>query len=209
MTSYDWLKEDPPRSSQKLVLLSMVEPRNSNKARNRESFIAANFIKYFLDENKQVKEYIKKKGTGSATDLMKEKLCYDYENIRKLYYSFTYVNGKKLEEEFTEKYNKNDEVMVTGIKVRGVYAAKGPELDSDIKTFRSLEPNIDIYTAPVGKWVPYIPSGQRGVTEEFANDKLTEIFKDNQKEIDATKKEFDERCKIHKKEQKEQKYPQE
>lgn len=190
----DYLKEDPIIPGQMYALISMMEPRNSSLVSNRESFFATMFLEWFLQENENTKEYIRKNGTKALTPLMKEKLDISYKNIQNLYYEFVKNHSQKLYDKFNKEINKNNEPVVTGLKVRGTYPST-EFMEDAIETFHLNEPAVDIYTIPVGKWVPYLPGGQTGITEEYAEKKLNSLMNQQNIQLQERKLKFDERLK--------------
>ena len=192
----DYLKEDPEVPGQKYALISMMEPKNSNLLRNRESYFCSKFLEWFLTENENVRQYREKHGEKKLTNLMKEKLNYSYENVCKLYYEYVKNHMTNLESEFQMKHNTKNEPVVTGLKVRAVF----PDFDGmkpDIEKFHLHEPAVDIYTVPVGKWVPYLPGGQNGITAEYTENRLNALMNHKHIEMEKRKLDFDDRMKVN------------
>ena len=174
-----YLKQDTPIPGQKFALISFVEPKNAKLLMNRESFFASHFIRYFLEQRQIVDEYIhaheEEKKEIQLDEISKEKLDLRYENIQKLYYEYVQYHGKQLDNDFNQLYNEKDEIIITGFKIRGVY----PNMDvlqQNVDNFHQYEPYVNIYTAPVGVWIPYCPSSDLHVEEKYAEDKLNEIM---------------------------------
>ena len=207
----DYLKHDEAIPGQKYALISMVEPKHSKLLMNRESFIAANFIKYFIEEHVRVKQYEynnkfrnkkwaklsnnDEKSTKNNEDLdtfMKEKLNLSFENIRKLYYEYQQYHGTKLDQQFNEKYNPDDEIVITGFKIRGVYPNE-TIARAEVDKFHLFEPAVDIYVAPVGKWIPYCSNTDQGIVKTYGEEKLNNIMAQKDIELQIKKAKFDDR----------------
>ena len=188
----DWLKEDPVIDSQKIALVSMMEPKNHLLVRNRESFFATHFITWFLQEHNNTKEFMKKFPDQPLSDLMKEKLDFSYQNIQKQYYSYIENDENGLSDIFNRENNKNNEPIITGFKIRGTYETL-EQAKYDARKFHDLEPAVDIYTVPVGKWMPYIPENSAGVTAEYTEKKLQSLMEQKNIEMDIRKADFDDR----------------
>lgn len=186
----DYLKDDEVKFGQKYALISMVHPRNHELLKNREAFFAANFLQKYVQEHDKARDFEEKNGQDEMTDLQKEYLDLSYENIQNLYYDFQKYNSKELEKVFNEKYNDKNEIVVTGFKIRGVYP-DNESLQADIQRFHAFEPSVDIYTAPVGKWVPYCPVSVDGVDVKYAEEKLNSILGQQHKEMQQRKQEFE------------------
>ena len=173
------LKRDNPIPGQKFALISMVEPTNSKLVMNRESFFASHFIKWFLEERQTLDQYIdeaeQKQIDLELDDITKQKLDLSYENIQKLYYDYVGIHGKELDQQFNALHNEHDELVVTGLKIRGVYPAMD-DLQENVNNFHQHEPFVDIYCAPVGQWIPYCPAMNSSLTEQYQHDKLNQIM---------------------------------
>ncbi len=186
----DYLKEDPAIPSQRFALVSMVEPTNKKLVSARESFFAAHFLKHFIEEHDKALKW--KLDENELTDLMKEKLDISLENVKRLYYEHQKFNMDKIDNEFNLEQNKNDEPLISGFKIRKVYSNE-MLMKSEISTFQKHEPAIDIYVAPIGKWIPYCPRSQTNITHEYANDKLNDVVSMQYKRMEDDTIEFDKR----------------
>lgn len=172
----DYLKEDGVINGQKFALVSMIEPKNSDLVMNKHSYFLSKFLRRFLCDYKELMDYISKNGLDNLTGMMKEKVDFSFENIQNLYYEYVKLNNDTLEKQFNEKFNPNDEIVLTGFKVRGTYPNK-LVLKNECKKFLANEPYVDIYTVPIGKWIPYLPKSNASITEEYAEKKLNNIMK--------------------------------
>lgn len=201
----DYLKEDPIINSQKFALVSMLEPKNKDLLMNRQAFFSSHFLIKFMEQHQLAVEYKKKHGKKKLTQYMKEYLDLSYENIRDRYYDFIQLHHDELDTKFNTKYNENDEIVLTGFKIRGTYPNK-LVLDQEIKKFHLIEPHVDIYSCPVGRWIPYCPKSNEKITEEYAENKLNNLMKN--RVVDAAVKEdtFQDRHLKAIQEEKEEKY---
>lgn len=171
----DYLKEDPTIPGQEVALISFVEPQEKRLLKNRESFFATRFLKGFIEEYKQALEYQFKNPDAEVTEEIKEKLDISYENIKTQYYNYQKFNLTKLDEEFDKKQNENKVPTVTGFKVRGVYPNQ-LVTSTKAKELQALEPAINVYCIPVGKWIPYCPLNEQEVNAEYKESQLNELL---------------------------------
>lgn len=175
----DWLKEDPVIVGQEVALISFVEPQEKRLLKNRESFFATRFLKGFIEEFKIAHEYTLKNPDSELTDEIKEKLDISYENIKSRYYDYQKFNLKQLDEEFDKNHNTNKVPTVTGFKVRGVFPSQ-LVTQSKARELQTLEPAINVYCVPVGKWIPYCPLNDQEIEAEYQEEKLNELLKNKE-----------------------------
>jgi hypothetical protein len=188
------LKTDPCIPGQKFALISMIEPKNKKLLKNKESFYATHFLHFFLQENNNVCEYEAKNGTEALTDMMKEKKNLDYDNIQMMYYEYLQSHSNHLDNEFNKLHNPKNEMVISGFKIRGVYPEQNETLQQDIEKFHNYEPYVDIYTAPIGQWVPYCPADTTDIISvQYAHEKLTAMLDNKKKNMKMQKKAFNER----------------
>ena len=174
----DFLKQDPLIPGQQIALVSMLEPRNEKLMRKRETWLATNFIKWFLTEHQQaVLHQLKQKKKKITNEFIQEKLDFSFENIQKLYKEYITLNLTQLDDRFKRLHNQKDEVTVSGIKVRGVFPDDDTLIKRQVQKFHEYEDYVDIYTVPVGKWVPYCPQTDKGIKTDYLHDKLNDILK--------------------------------
>jgi len=165
----DYLKEDPYIPGQEYALISMVEPKNSKLLMNRESFFMTHFIKEYIGDN-----------------------SVDYEDMKQKYYDYIALNQSRLDKRFNDEHNKSGEITISGLKIRGVYPCIPKE--KDIKKLHEHEPAVDIYVAPIGKWIPYCPINSDEILDvKYAHDKLNNVMKQCNKESSIEKQLFDKR----------------
>ena len=184
----DYLKEDPIISGQEVALISFVEPKQQRLLQNKESFIATRFLKGFIEEYKQAIEYKTLNPDVELSEEVQKKLDISYENIRDKYYEYQKYNLTQLENEFNKEHNKNKVPTVTGFKVRGVYPNQ-LVTSGKVKELQQLEPAINVYCAPVGKWIPYIPLNDQEIKSEYQTEQLNELL--GKKEDEHIKKELE------------------
>lgn len=188
----DYLKEDPVIPGQEVALISFVEPQEKRLLKNRESFFATRFLKGFIEEYKIAVENTTKNPDMEITPEIQEKLDISYENIKSRYYDFLKFNLTELDEEFDKNHNENKVPTVTGFKVRGTYpnqlVTKGKA-----RELQALEPAINVYCVPVGKWIPYCPLNEQQVEAEYQEEQLNEILKKKEDEHVKQELEFNQR----------------
>ena len=174
----DFLKQDPVIPGQQIALVSMLEPRNEKLMRRRESWLATNFISWFIGEHQQAVIFeAQKKNKKITNEFIKEKLDLSYDNISKLYKEYIQLNYNQLDDRFNRLHNQKDEVTVSGMKIRGVFPDNDDLIKKQVKKFHEYEDYVDIYTVPVGKWVPYCPETDKGIKTDYLHDKLNNILK--------------------------------
>ena len=188
----DYLKEDPLIAGQEVALISFVEPKNARLLQNKESFIATNFIKHFLESYKKTEKYQEENPKMELTDELKETLDTSYKNIQKQYYEYQKFNLSTLENEFNNKHNKNKEPTVTGFKVRGVYPSQ-LVTKSKADELHHFEPAINVFCIPVGKWIPYCPLNDQEIESEYQMEALNDIVKGKDDEMAKRDLEYEER----------------
>jgi len=129
-------------------------------------------------------------GEEKLTDLMKERLDISYESVKQQYYTFQEVMMTELDTEFEQNFNKKAEPTVTGFKIRGVYPS-AEVAQEYAKQFHAYEPAVNIYTTPVGQWVPYCPMSDAQITAEYAQEQLTALMKSKADEVAKRQVEFE------------------
>ena len=116
------------------------------------------------------------------------------KNIQNLYYEFCSFNQDKLVQEFNEDSNPKENLVVTGMKIRGTYPDE-ETMRAALKELHSLEPYVDIYCADVGQWVPWCPGETEGLKVEYTHEKLNKIMQQCYKDSQDSKAIFEERFK--------------
>lgn len=172
----DYLKEDPLIAGQKFALVSMVEP-DKNKVLDLEMFYIARFMQHTMTEYAIAREYMKKNPEKKIEPEFASRTNLSFKNVRTMYSQYLSQNANKLQAEYNDKYNEDDLTVITGIKIRGVFSAQ-KQMKKKITELHALEPAVDIWVAPIGRWVPYCSKGYDGITEEYAENKLNNIMKE-------------------------------
>jgi hypothetical protein len=188
----DYLKEDPIINGQEVALISFVEPKNSRLLKNKESFIASNFLTHFLNNFNKTVQYQLEHPENKLTPELEKTLDMSYENIQQEYYSYQEHNLSTLETEFDSKYNKNKEPTVTGFKVRGVYPNQ-LVTGRKAKELQAYEPAINVFCIPVGKWIPYCPLNDQEIESEYQTEQLNDLMKSKDEEMEKKNLDFAER----------------
>lgn len=65
---------------------------------------------------------------------------------------------------------------VRGLKVRGVYATE-EEARNRCRELNKIDPDFNIYVAPVGTWVPWSDDPEKAEDTEYANEELNNLMK--------------------------------
>lgn len=184
----DYLKEDPSIAGQEVALISFVEPQEKRLLKNRESFFATRFLKGFIEEFKQAHEFSLQNPDAELTDEIKEKLDISYDNIKSRYYDFQKFNLNQMDADFNKEYNQNKVPTVTGFKVRGVFPSQ-LVTSAKAKELQALEPAINVFCIPVGKWIPYCPLNDQEIESEYQLNELNELL--GKKEDEHLKRELE------------------
>ena len=197
----DLCDEDPPISGQKFVCVSFISPENILK--KREHFLFDEFVKQW-DLTKSMSKFfdflnflsykynLKIEDTSKdLNDFIKE----EEENLRKSsieddYKNFVDKNEEKLNAEFQK--NHSFQTSIRGLKVRGVFPTQ-EEAELKCKKLREMDPNFDIFVAPVGMWLPWHPDPYKTGEVNFMEEQLNELHHQKLKNEERAKKEFDKR----------------
>lgn len=197
----DLCDEDPPISGQKFVCVSFISPENILK--KREHFLFEEFVKQW-DLTKSMSKFfdflnflsykynLKIEDTSKdLNDFIKE----EEENLRKSsieddYKNFLDKNEEKLNAEFQK--NHSFQTSIRGLKIRGVFSTQ-EEAELKCKKLREMDPNFDIFVAPVGMWLPWHPDPYKTGEVNFMEEQLNELHHQKLKNEERAKKEFDKR----------------
>lgn len=188
----DYLKEDPPINGQEVVLISFVEPTEKRLLENKQSFMATRFLKGFIEEFKQAYEYKLEHVEEKLSEEIEMKLDISYDNIKTKYYDFLKYNLSQLETDFDKEYNEYKTPLVTGFKVRGVFPNQ-LVTKNKVDELHKLEPAINVFCAPVGKWIPYCPLNDREIESEYQTNELNELLKNKENEHIKNELEYEHR----------------
>jgi len=105
-----------------------------------------------------------------------------YDKLKDKYDDFMYANRQKLEDDF---YAKNDfHTTVRGLKIRGVYGSS-EEAEKRSRSLRKQDPIHNIYSAEVGKWLPWDPEPSQVKEQDYAEEELNMLMKEYKKNEEA------------------------
>ena len=152
----------------------------------REKFMSHEFLQSFCLEYGKIQKHVSE--GKEATDEMLRYVNHTRENVADLYEEFKIGHYVDLDKKFNKKHNKDDKLIVQGLKVRGVYKREKDARARAQYLRKSVERAFDIFVAPVGKWVPFNPISLGDVKVEYMNDKLNKLVKskldeDEQREV--------------------------
>jgi len=170
----DYLTVDEEIYGQNFCCLSFIEQKNMELLAKKESYIATNFLKNYLDDYKVALEH------------NKEMKPVKYDDIKKIYEDYRIVNFGKLSNSF-EKLPSNDEVTIRGVKVRGTFRTlKQARTHAD--KLQKIDPIHHIFVGQVGYWLAFDPINVDDIDAKYQNEKLNEIVgeKVKQKETDMS-----------------------
>lgn len=202
LSKSDMLETDKPISNQNWVCLSFVSPEYEIK--NRELWEFQQFVKnYNFNKSMQkMGEFLNflsykysLKGDDLQTDFKefidseKDSLNFSVED--------DFKNFKdQFESQMMDEYNKkhNFQTSVRGVKVRGVFSTQ-EEASMRAKLLREVDPNHDIYCAPVGAWLPFHPEAYKTGNVEYLEEELNNLMHKKQENEANAKVEFERRLK--------------
>ena len=197
----DLCDEDPPIAGQKFACISFISPENILK--KREHFLFDEFVKqwdftksmskffdflHFLsfkysinmdDLSKDYNDFIKEEEGNLRTKSIED----DFKN-------FLDKNEDKLNEEFQKQHSF--QTSVRGLKIRGSFPTQ-EEAELKCKKLREMDPNFDIFVAPVGLWLPWHPDPYKTGEINFMEEQLNELHHQKLKNEEKAKQEFDKR----------------
>ncbi|MBI96612.1 hypothetical protein CL656_05650 [bacterium] len=201
----DLLKVDKPIAGQNFYCVSFVSPEYHIK--NRERFEFQQFLKNYefdktMEKMNQFINFISYKYNLNNDTLQSdfkefvetEKQDLDL-NLENDYKNFMDRNDKDL----LNEYNKQQEFQtsVRGVNVRGVFSTQ-EEAELRCKTLREIDPEHDIYVAPIGMWVPWHPEAYKTGNVQYLEEELNNLMHEKSKNQDKAKMHFDERVKEQK-----------
>lgn len=70
----------------------------------------------------------------------------------------------------------NQRANLLGLKVRGIFPSEG-DARNYIKRLQEIDPHFNIYTCPVGTWVPWEPDPNDVLEQEYVEPQLNELVK--------------------------------
>ena len=158
----DLLDEDKPLSGQKFACMSFVSPEKILK--QKEMFLFGKFLKNWdfqksLEKYAQFLNFLSFKYNLKFDDLTNDlqEFVKDQRNnllsgsVEDEYKNYLDNKEEQLEKEFNSLYNF--QTSTRGIKIRGSFPTQA-EAELRCKMLREVDPNHDVYVAPVGVWVP-------------------------------------------------------
>lgn len=199
----DLLEEDKGISGQKFVCVSFVSPENILK--QKQDFMFGEFVKAF-DFEKSMKKYNHflnfisykynmdfEKLSGDFQEFVKEERDNLIDNsVSDEYKNFLDMHEERLEKEFGE--SSGFQTSTRGLKIRGSFETQ-QEAELRCKMLREVDPNHDIYVAPVGMWVPWEPEAYKTGRVEYLEEELNQLMHEKTKNETKAKQEFDARVK--------------
>jgi hypothetical protein len=109
-----------------------------------------------------------------------------YDGIKEKYDNFIYAKREILEDEYYKQNNFH--TTVRGLKVRGVYGS-AEEAEKRSRSLRKQDPIHNIYSAEVGKWLPWDPEPSQIKEQDYAEEELNVLMK-KYKENEESREEF-------------------
>ena len=199
----DLLDEDKAISGQKFACMSFVSPEKILK--QKEMFFFEKFLKNWdfqksLEKYAQFLNYLSFKYnlkfddlTNDLQDFVKDQRENLLSNsIEDEYKNFLDNKEEQLEREFNSLHNF--QTSTRGIKVRGSFPTQ-EEAELRCKMLREVDPNHDVYVAPVGVWVPWHPEAYKTGRVEYLEEELNEIMNEKRKNEESAKQQFEKRVK--------------
>ena len=202
LTKTDLLDVDKQIAQQNFVCLSFVSPENEIKKREHWEFqqflknyelnksmekmnAFLNFLsfKYNLNMEKLTEDF--KEFVETEKSSLVETMTDDFKN-------FTDQHEETLMKNYQEEYGF--QTSTRGVKVRGTFATL-EEAELRCKMLREVDPNHDIYCAPVGTWLPFHPEAYKTGDVRYLEEELNNLMHEKKKNEDKAKQEFDMRVK--------------
>lgn len=174
----DYLTTDTEIPDQKYTLVSFLCPETEIK--KREVYFMNKFREYYFEKCNENYSFLQ-------NELKDNALLYDkLEQIRsvsmsELYELFLLEKKKELDSEYDEKNNHKSSIM--GLKVRGSFPTI-PEARNEAAKKQKNDPNHNIFICQTGYWVPFSPNIEEIANQEYANDKLNEIMREYNNQLE-------------------------
>ena len=197
----DLLDEDKPLSGQKFACMSFVSPEKILK--QKEMFLFEKFLKNWdfqksLEKYAQFLNFLSFKYNLKFDDLTNDlqEFVKDQRNnllsgsVEDEYKNYLDNKEEQLEKEFNSLYNF--QTSTRGIKIRGSFPTQA-EAELRCKMLREVDPNHDVYVAPVGVWVPWHPEAYKTGRVEYLEEELNEIMNEKRKNEESAKQQFEKR----------------
>jgi hypothetical protein len=163
----DYLDEDPVISTQKFCVISVLTPKNFKLDPEKE-----NKEKYFEEITEELDE------NDPNYNLLKENTILKAENSKLKW----------------EKKQKDDEKKITmyTFKVRGSFDCV-EDAQKRIEFLNSIDPNVNIYLAEVGKWCPFDDDPSKAKDEVYKDEELNRLMKGYKENQEKGKQFFEQR----------------
>ena len=187
----DYLKEDEDIPNQRFCCLSFIEPRDMKIQTEKEVFMTSKFIKAFVEEYQNAKEFASNPN-NVVNEEIKKKMDLSIENILETYKGYRKTHFTAMSEDFDKNHNPKEAVTVSGVKVRGSYRTL-EEAQERAQKMREFEPAVNCFVAQVGYWLPYDPENMEDVKANFREEQLNEIYGKKQEALEKAKVDFEER----------------
>lgn len=166
----DYLDEDPIISSQKYCVISVLTPKNFKQA--------------FESEQKIYDEVITAEEVPEGKEITRE----EHNELLKLVASLkTQVSRFQKEKELEQK-----KITMYTFKVRGSYEDVD-DAQSRIKYLNSIDSNVNIYLAEVGKWCPFDDDPEKAKDAVYKDEELNRLMKGYKENQEKGKRLFEQR----------------
>lgn len=202
LSKVDLLDVDKPIAQQNFVCLSFISPENEIKKREHWEFqqflknyelnksmekmkAFLNFISFKYDLNMDKLDGDFKEFIDAEKDTLPETVTDDFKN-------FIDQHEQMLMENYQKEYGF--QTSVRGVKVRGSFPSL-EEAELRCKMLREVDPNHDIYCAPVGTWLPFHPEAYKTGDVRYLEEELNNLMHEKKQNEEKAKQEFDMRVK--------------
>lgn len=166
----DYLDEDPIISSQKYCVISVLTPKNFKQA--------------FESEQKIYDEVITAEEVPEGKEVTRE----EHNELLKLVASLkTQVARYQKEKELEQK-----KITMYTFKVRGSYE-NVDDAQARIKYLNSIDSNVNIYLAEVGKWCPFDDDPEKAKDAVYKDEELNRLMKGYKENQEKGKRLFEQR----------------
>lgn len=202
LSKADLLDVDKPIAQQNWVCLSFVSPENEIKKRQHwefEQFLKNYELNKSMEKMNGFMAFISYKYNLNVEDLNND--LKEFVEAEKASLPLTMHDDFKNfldqhEEMLMENYQKEYgfQTSVRGVKVRGVFASQS-EAEMRCKMLREIDPNHDIYCAPVGTWLPFHPDAYKTGDVRYLEEELNNLMHEKKSNEEKAKTEFDRRVK--------------
>jgi hypothetical protein len=163
----DFLNVDPPIPGQNYALISIVNPEQVVKS--REKFLMKRFLEHVLAKERRESLESKLDTDGNLT----------YTQVDDLYEGFLLEHEDEINKEFNEE--NNFQTSMRAFKVRAVCDTL-KEAQIRAQRLHKMDPNFDIFTAQVGYWLPICVSASKlGENVEYSEQELNTLMKEYHK----------------------------